>query len=153
MPPTPGPLSAIAKSKAAANKLAKNIPLDQLESAIRNLQNAAKTIRKREQSKAAARRKAAIKKVTALMEDMGLSPRDLTGAGVKDKAGVRKRKAGVRKKKPVAKKTGPKKGTKVAPKYELKIKGETHRWTGRGRMPLVFKDYVEKGGNLDKCLI
>ena len=146
MPPTPGPLSAIAKSKAAANKLAKNIPLDQLESAIKNLQNAAKTIRKREQSKAAARRKAAIKKVTALMEDMGLSPRDLTGAGVKDKAGVRK-------KKPVAKKTGPKKGTKVAPKYELKIKGETHRWTGRGRMPLVFKEYVEKGGNLDKCLI
>ena len=146
MPPTPGPLSAIAKSKAVANKLAKNIPLDQLESAIKNLQNAAKTIRKREQSKAAARRKAAIKKVTALMEDMGLSPRDLTGAGVKDKAGVRK-------KKPVAKKTGPKKGTKVAPKYELKIKGETHRWTGRGRMPLVFKEYVEKGGNLDKCLI
>ena len=146
MPSTIGPLSAIAKSKAAANKLAKNIPLDQLESAIKNLQNAAKTIRKREQSKAAARRKAAIKKVTALMEDMGLSPRDLTGAGVKDKAGVRK-------KKPVAKKTGPKKGTKVAPKYELKIKGETHRWTGRGRMPLVFKDYVEKGGNLDKCLI
>ena len=146
MPSTIGPLSAIAKSKAAANKLAKNIPLDQLESAIKNLQNAAKTIRKREQSKAAARRKAAIKKVTALMEDMGLSPRDLTGAGVKDKAGVRK-------KKPVAKKTGPKKGTKVAPKYELKIKGETHRWTGRGRLPLVFKDYVEKGGNLDKCLI
>lgn len=146
MPPTPSLIAAVAKSKAAANKLAKNIPLDQLESAIKNLQNAAKTIRKREQSKAAARRKAAIKKVNSLMDDMGLSPRDLTGAGLKGKAGVKKRKPG-------AKKTGPKKGTKVAPKYELKIKGETHRWTGRGRMPLVFKDYVEKGGNLDKCLI
>ena len=146
MPTTSNPLSTIAKSKATASKLAKNISLDQLEAAIKNLQNAAKVIRKREQSKAAARRKAAITKVSALMDDLGLSPSDLKGAGLKAKAGVRKRKPG-------AKKTGPKKGTKVAPKYELKIKGETHRWTGRGRMPLVFKDYVEKGGNLDKCLI
>jgi len=146
MTPTPSFLYTIAKSKAMASKLAKNIPLDQLEAAIKNLENAAKVIRQREQSKAAARRKAAIKKVSALMDDMGLSPSDLKGAGLKTKAGVRKRKPG-------AKKTGPKKGTKVAPKYELKIKGETHRWTGRGRMPLVFKDYLEKGGNLDKCLI
>ena len=146
MPTAASSLLAIAKSKATANKLAKAIPLDQLEAAIKNLQNAAKVIRKREQSKAAARRKAAIKKVSALMDDMGLSPSDLAGAGLKAKAGVRKRKPG-------AKKTGPKKGTKVAPKYELKIKGQTHRWTGRGRMPLVFKDYLEKGGNLDKCLI
>lgn len=116
---TPSP-SAIAKSKATANKLAKNLPLDQLE--------------------------AAIKKVSALMDDMGLTPSDLKEAGLKAKAGVRKRKPG-------AKKTGPKKGTKVAPKYELKVRGETHRWTGRGRMPLVFKAYLEKGGNLDECLI
>ena len=143
---TYSPLLAIAKSKATANKLGKSVPLDQLEAAIKNLQNAAKTVKKREQSKAAARRKAAIKKVNALMDDMGLSPSDLKEAGLKAKAGERKRKPG-------AKKTGPKKGTKVAPKYELKIKGETHRWTGRGRMPLVFKDYLEKGGNLDKCLI
>ena len=115
MPPTPSLIAAVAKSKTAANKLAKNIPLDQLESAIKNLQNAAKTIRKREQSKAAARRKAAIKKVTALMEDMGLSPRDLTGAGVKDKAGVRK-------KKPVAKKTGPRKAPKWRPNMNLRSK-------------------------------
>ena len=146
MPTAASSLLAIAKSKATANKLAKTIPLDQLEAAIKNLQNAAKAIRKREQSRAAARRKAAIKKVSALMDDMGLSPSDLKDANLKAEAGVRKRKSG-------AKKTGPKKGTKVAPKYELKIKGETHRWTGRGRMPLVFKDYLEKGGNLDKCLI
>lgn len=146
MPPTSSPLAAIAKSKAAASKAAKNVPLDQLEAAIKNLQNAAKVIRKREQNKAAARRKAAIKKVSALMDDMGLTPSDLKEAGLKAKAGVRKRKPG-------AKKTGPKKGTKVAPKYELKVRGETHRWTGRGRMPLVFKAYLEKGGNLDKCLI
>ena len=146
MPSTSSPLAAIAKSKATANKLAKSVPLDQLEAAIKNLQNAAKALKKHEQSKAAARRKAAIKKVSALMDDMGLSPSDLIGAGLKAKAEVRKRKPG-------AKKTGPKKGTKVAPKYELKIKGEIHRWTGRGRMPLVFKDYLDKGGNLDKCLI
>ena len=146
MPRTSSPLAAIAKSKATANKLAKTIPLDQLEAAIKHLQNAAKVIRKREQTKAAARRKATIKRVSALMEDVGLSPSDLKESALKAKAGVRKRKPG-------AKKTGPKKGTKVAPKYELKIKGEIHRWTGRGRMPLVFKDYLEKGGNLDKCLI
>ncbi len=143
---TYSPLLAIAKSKATANKLGKSVPLDQLEAAIKILQNAAKVIRKREQSKAAARRKATIKRVSALMKDAGLSPGDLKDAGVKTKAGVKKRKPG-------AKKTGPKKGTKVAPKYELKIKGEIHRWTGRGRMPLVFKGYLEKGGNLDKCLI
>ena len=143
---TYSPLLAIAKSKATANKLGKSVPLDQLKAAIKNLQNVSKALEKREQSKAAARRKATIKRVSALMEDAGLSPSDLIGGGLKAKAGVRKRKPG-------AKKTGPRKGTKVAPKYELTIKGEIHRWTGRGRMPLVFKDYLEKGGNLDKCLI
>jgi len=30
---------------------------------------------------------------------------------------------------------------------------ELHKWTGRGRMPLVFKEFLDKNGSLDKCLI
>ena len=46
-----------------------------------------------------------------------------------------------------------KKGSKVAPKYRLTKDGNTYLWVGRGRMLLVFKEFIEKGGSLDKCLI
>jgi len=57
-------------------------------------------------------------------------------------------------KKTIAKrKTGPLKALKVAPKYQVKADKYTHKWTGRGCMPLAFKEFVEEGGSLDKCLI
>jgi DNA-binding protein H-NS len=37
----------------------------------------------------------------------------------------------------------------VEPKYVL----NDVYWSGRGRMPVVFKEYVEKYGSLDDCLI
>ena len=42
---------------------------------------------------------------------------------------------------------------KVKPKYALKRGKKVHRWTGRGRMPIVFKEFVESGGKMDECLI
>jgi DNA-binding protein H-NS len=41
----------------------------------------------------------------------------------------------------------------VLPKYKITSEGKTHKWTGRGRMPIVFKNFVENGGTLDQCLI
>ena len=82
------------------------------------------------------------------MAKMGLSAADvrkLTAPQPKRKTASKKTAA--------KRKTGPRKGKKVAPKYQLKVGKETHKWTGRGRMPLVFKEFLEKNGSLDKCLI
>ena len=44
----------------------------------------------------------------------------------------------------------PQKRAKVPPQYEITTEGTTHRWTGRGRIPLAFKAYVDQGDTLDK---
>ena len=147
-------IKVIAKSKATANRVAKAIDLGQLTLAIEHLQEALKTAQTREATKDSKRRAANIKKLTAMMAEMGLSPRDiaknaLTSPGKKS---ARKIKVST---KATAKKSrvGPKKGSKVAPKYKITSEGKTYKWTGRGRMPIVFKTFVEHGGSLDQCLI
>ena len=142
-------LSAVAKSKATANRLAKAISQAELKRAIKNLQSAAVAIQKSESAKAEKARAANLKKLRAMMDKMGLSAEDMRGLS-SNKAPA---KRGRPKKTAAKRKAGPKKGTKVAPKYQIKVGNQTHKWTGRGRMPLVFKDYVEKGGALEKCLI
>ena len=162
-------LATIAKSKAAANRAAKALSIEELTAAVGHLQTALKAAKTREATKQAKQRAANIKKLTAMMAEMGLSASDVAGArgrsgaakkksaATKSKAGRKKVAAKTTKPRSAAKSTvgkrGPKKGTKVAAKYALKVKGVTHRWTGRGRMPLVFKTYVEKGGSLEKCLL
>ena len=150
-------LLSVAKSKVAAKKMAKSIAPEDLERAIKNLQAAATKIKKSKADKAARQRAANLKKLKSMITEMGLSAADVRGLG-SDKAARRpgrpkkataKRKATTKK----GPKKGPKKGTKVAPKYQLKVGKQLHKWTGRGRMPLVFKEFVEKGGSLEKCLI
>jgi DNA-binding protein H-NS len=146
---SPDTLLRIAKSKATANRLAKSLSQAELKRAIKNLQSAAVAIQKSESAKAEKARTANLKKLKAMMDKMGLSAEDMRGLSSKKapaKRGRPKKTAGKRK-------ANPKKGTKVAPKYQIKVGKKTHKWTGRGRMPLVFKDYVEKGGALEKCLI
>ena len=139
-------LLSAARSKLAATKIAKSMAPDDLEHAIKNLQAAATKIKKGEAEKAARRRAANLKKLESMMVEMGLSASDVRGlSGAKAKKAAAKRKAAAKK--------GPKKGTKVAPKYQLKVGKQTHKWTGRGRMPLVFKNHVESGGSLESCLI
>ena len=142
-------LSAVAKSKATANRLAKALSQSELKRAIKNLQSAAVAIQKAESAKAEKARAANLKKLKAMMDKMGLSAEDMRGLSSKKAPAKRGRP----KKAAAKRKAGPKKGTKVAPKYQIKVGNQTHKWTGRGRMPLVFKDYVEKGGALEKCLI
>ena len=151
--PTNKTLLSAAKSKVAANKMAKSMALEDLERAIQNLQAAATKIKKGEAEKAARQRAANLKKLKSMMTEMGLSAADVRGlSGAKAKRRPGRPKKAAAKRKATAKK-GPKKGIKVAPKYQLKVGKQTHKWTGRGRMPLVFKEHVAKGGSLEKCLI
>ena len=146
-------LLSAAKSKAAATKMAKSLSPDDLDQAIKNLQAAAARIKKSEADKVARKRAANLKKLKSMMKEMGLSAADVKRlSGAKAKKSPGRPNKGAAKRKAAAKK-GPKKGTKVAPKYQLKVGKQTYKWTGRGRMPLVFKEHVAKGGSLEKCLI
>lgn len=140
--PEKSALLDIAKSKATANRLAKQVTVEQLERAIANLNGALKTLKSKEAAKAEKRRQANIKKLTAMMSDMGLSAAEVAKLADGKTPGRRK-----------AKRPGAKKGAKVAPKYQITANGETIKWTGRGRMPVAFREFVEQGGSLDQCLI
>ena len=142
-------LLSAAQSKATASRLATTLTPEDLAKAIKNLQAAAAKIKQGEADKAARARAANLKKLKTMMDKMGLSAEDVRGLPSKKAPAKRGRP----KKTTARKKAGPKKGTKVAPKYQIKVGKQTHQWTGRGRMPLVFKEYVEKGGALEKCLI
>ena len=142
-------LKGIAKSKLAARRAAEMLSDDELSSVIANLRTAKTSKAKREKEKAAKLRAANIKKVQTLMNQLGISAIDVKSSAASGKP----KKAVSKKRKPTKKKTGPKKGSKVAPKYQLKTGDQVHKWTGRGRMPLVFKEHLAKNGSLEKCLI
>ena len=141
-------LVSIAKSKATANRMAKSLTTSELKKAIDHLQSALVAAKKREAKKAAAKQAADLKKLKAIMAKMELSATD-----VKKLISTPAKRKAASKKTPAKRKTGPRKGKKVAPKYQLKVGKEIHKWTGRGRMPLVFKEFAKKNGSLDKCLI
>ena len=162
------PLSNLAKSKAATNRAAKQVSVAELEQAIKNLQAALKTTKKREADKEAKKREANIKKLTAMMAEMGLSAADVggarrgrpkasakarTGTKTKAKSKTTSKTKTVAKKKAPAKRKSVLKGKKIAAKYQIKAGGKNLTWTGRGRMPVAFREFVAKGGSLDKCLI
>jgi DNA-binding protein H-NS len=132
-------LKSIAKSKAAANRAVKSLDIQQLERALANLTAAAETMKERESLRAQRKKEVAVRKLKSMMDDLGISAADITGASKPKGNGKRA--------------TGPKKGNKVAPKYKITVDGVTHQWTGRGRTPVVFKSHVENGGSLDDCLI
>ena len=132
-------LQSIAKSKAAANRAVKSLDIQQLERALANLSAAVETIKERESVRAQRKKEVAVKKLKSMMDELGISPADITGMSKSQAKGKRA--------------PGPKKGNKVAPKYQITVGGMTHQWTGRGRTPVVFRSHVESGGSLDDCLI
>ena len=132
-------IQTIAKSKAAANRALKGLDIEQVERALQNLSAAAKTLKERESQRAQRKKEAAVKKRQSMMDELGISAKDI----------VASKKPGSVKKKT----TGPKKGNKVAPKYQITVDGQIFQWTGRGRTPVVFKNHVDQGGSLDDCLI
>ena len=131
------PLAPIAKSKLKARSAAKSLSIVELEKAIANLTGVLKAEREKEKTKVEAAKKAKIAKIKALMEESGLKPEDLKGA--RGKRGRRKKAAAKR--------------SKVAPKYRLMVNGEEHLWSGRGRPPRVFKDYMDAGNSKESCAI
>ena len=141
-------ISNIAKSKTAANRIVSTVDSSVIEQAIKNLQAALRANQKRQADAAAKARNASLKKIKQLMDKMGLSAADIKTLGKSPKRRKASSSKGFAKSK-----RGPKKGSKVAAKYQLKVGKQTHKWTGRGRMPVVFKEFVDKGGVLDKCLI
>lgn len=137
-------LATIAKSKSAANRAAKGISLNQLEKAIGNLSQAVKAAKLRESLKDQKKKAVAIKKLQALMASAGISPEDMGLAGAAKTKGKGKRKGSTAK---------TKKRASVPPKYQITADGKTVQWTGRGRMPIVFRTLVDNGGSLEQCLI
>ena len=131
-------LQTIAKSKAAANRALKGLDVEQVERALHNLSAAAKVLKERESQRAQRKKEIAVKKLKSMMDELGISPEDIVAS---------------KKSTPTKKTTGPKKGNKVAPKYQITVDGQTHKWTGRGRTPVVFKHHIDQGGSLDDCLI
>ena len=132
-------LQTIARSKTAANRALKGLDIEQVERALHNLSAAAKTLKERESLRAQRKKEVAVKKLKSMMDELGISTEDIVAS---------------KKSASTAKKTsGPKKGNKVAPKYQITVDGQTYKWTGRGRTPVVFKNYVDQGGSLDDCLI
>lgn len=138
-------LNDLAKSKTALNQAIKSLTAAEMEKLISNLQTALKTKKQREAAKEEKKKAAALKKLQAMMAEAGLSQADLAKA-----AGVAPKKRG---RKPGSKAKTKQTRGKVAPKYALIVDGTEHQWTGRGRMPIVFRDYVEGGGTLEDCLI
>ena len=132
-------LQSIAKSKAVANRAVKSLDIQQIERALANLSAAAEKLKERESSRAQRKKEVAVKKLKSMMNELGISAADITGTSKPKSNGKRT--------------TGPKKGNKVAPKYQVTVDGVTHQWTGRGRTPVVFRSHVENGGSLDDCLI
>ena len=131
-------LLAVAKSKTTANRLAKGLSSVDLKRAITNLQSAAVAIQKAESEKAEKARAANLKKLKALMDKMGLSAEDMRGlsSGACEYG---------RPKKPRPNEKLPKKGTKVAPKYQIKV-GKNAQMDRRGWR---FGLQSEKGGALE----
>jgi len=130
-------LAPLAKSKLKARSAAKGLSVSELEKVVSNLNGVLEQEKEKESVKAEAAKKAKIAKIKALMEESGLKPDDLKGAKGKKRA---RRKS--------ASKTG-----KVPPKYRLVIDGEEHLWTGRGRPPKVFKEYLDAGNSKESCAI
>ena len=85
--------------------------------------------REEEEARAAEELKAkreAIESIKAAMEAAGLDVEDLGGIE--------------------ASKVKAKSKSKAAPKYAINVNGERHEWTGRGRTPKIFADYMATHG-------
>lgn len=133
-------LLPLARSKTRARSAAKGLQSAELEKVISNLHAVLESEKKKEAEKAEAAKQAHIAKIKALMDESGLEPEDLKGATRRRRGrGKARSKTGSRR--------------PVPPKYRLVIDGEEHLWSGRGRPPKVFKDYMDAGNSKESCAI
>ena len=130
-------LLKIAKSKTVARKTASQLTTAEVDAVIRNLQAAKQFLAKQAAKKDSAQKAKQIKKVMSMLDQMGLKPEDL---GKPQKRSAK-----------TARKSAPKR--KVPPKYRITVKGVVTEWSGRGRMPVVFRDALGKKGDLGRYQI
>ena len=135
-------LLIFAKSKAKAKAEARRLEQPQLEKLIASLNEALVDLKKKSSAKAEAEKAAKLKQIQALMAKSGLTEQDLKALSGGAKRG---RKAS-------AVKAG-KKRASVPPKYRLLVDGQEHLWTGRGRKPKVYAEYIASGGDLQVLLV
>lgn len=127
-------LSPLVKSKVKVRAAIKGLSAAEIEKLIANLTSVLASEKKKEAAKEAAAKKAKIAKIKALMEEGGLKPSDLNSVSRgRKKAAAKKRK--------------------VKPKYRLVVNGQEYLWSGRGRPPKVFKDYMDAGNSKETCAI
>ena len=134
---TKATLTKIGKSRTEARRIASQVSVSELDAVIRNLQAAKQFLAKQSAKKSSAQRTKQIKKAMSMLNQMGLKPEDLNGAK-KNRSKTNN-------------KTSPKR--KVAAKYRITVKGVVTEWSGRGRMPVVFREMLGKSGSLDRYLI
>ena len=131
-------LEDLAKSRVKAKTAAKKLEISALKKLIQSLTIALEAEEKRIKEKEEKERLNKIQKINQLLAESGLKVADLKQSGV-SKRKPTKRKGGKR---------GP-----VAPKYKLVVDGVEHLWSGRGRTPLVFAQYFEKGNSRESVEI
>ena len=128
-------LLRISKSKTVARKIAGEVAPRELDAAITNLKAAREFLVKQAEKNEQANRARKIKKAMSMLDQLGLKPEDL----------------GKAKKTGSANQSSTKK--KVPAKYRIEVSGVVTEWTGRGRMPVVFRAAAGKKGGLSRYLI
>jgi len=121
--------------KNSLRKQCQELSVSELEKVISDLTVIAEDKRAEEEAlQAAEQEKAAkIEAIRQSMQDAGVDLNDLMGL-IGEEASVPKKK--------------------VQPKYRIEDdNGEVHEWSGRGRTPLAFQAYFDKGFTKEDCLI
>ena len=132
-------LEQLAKSKIKAKAAAKKLDISLLEKLIASLTAALEVERSRIKEKEEKDRQNKINKINKLLVENGLKLSDLKSGKPKVvKKNMSKAKG----------KRGP-----VPVKYKLVVDGVEHKWSGRGRTPLVFAAYFEAGNSRESVEI
>ncbi|MCP4594968.1 H-NS histone family protein [Neptuniibacter sp.] len=124
----------ILTRKNSLRKQCQDLSVSELEKVISDLTVIAEDRRAEEEALAAAEQEktAKIEAIRQSMKDAGVDINDLMAL--------------------VGETAAPKK--KVSPKYRITDdEGNVHEWSGRGRTPLAFQAYFDKGFTKDDCLI
>jgi DNA-binding protein H-NS len=123
-------LLELAGNKAKARAAAKELTVAQLENLIAGFNNALEKAKEEEAARDAeqALKSARAEEIASLIAKSGLTMEEVALL--------------------TTPKAGATKGKTVEPKYRLKVDGETHEWTGRGRTPKVFQEYFDAGNSL-----
>ena len=118
------------KRKSALKALAKTLTVSELRLAVQVFEEVATRIEEQE-------RRAEIKALQKRMAEIGVTPSDLVTP--KGRA--------------TSKIASSSKASKVPPKYRLEVDGDIHQWSGRGRRPRPFQEFIENGGDIETLLI